>query len=140
MAVFYGVPKGKFFVIAGPADVTVRGGEHPMIVDDLADFTDNAPAITALEPNTAESGSEDVVMAVTGTGFTDKSVIVFGSNDEPTTLTAEGTLTTGVKPSLFAPAAVPVTVRNGPARSGSLDFTFTEPVEAGATKRGKAHA
>jgi hypothetical protein len=55
-------------------------------------------------------------------------VIRFGSQDEPTTLVSETEVTTGVKPSLFAPAVVPVMVHNGPIRTDPIDFTFTEPV------------
>jgi hypothetical protein len=130
MSVFYGVPSGKTFVISGPADVTVKGGEYPMVVDDLAEFSANAPSITSLDPATAESGAADLTLTVNGDNFNGDSVIVFGDFDEPTTLMADGSLTTGLKPSLFAPATVPVRVRNGPARSPVSDFTFTEPVRA----------
>ena len=139
MAVFYGVPAGKKLVIAGPADITVRGGEVPLMVDDLEEAQTLAPTIATLDPATAVSGAEDVVMKVTGTNFTKESTIVFGEYDEPTTLNDDGTLSTGVKPSLFAPATVPVKVRNGPLGSNSLDFTFTDP-GAGATRKRTSHA
>jgi IPT/TIG domain len=132
MAVFYGVPAGKTMMISGPADVTVRGGETPLIVDDAADVEQAAPAVSALDPSTAETGAADLLLTISGTNFSESSVIVFGNNDEPTTLTPDGTVTTMVKPSLFAPAAVPVTVRNGPARSQPMDFTFTDPAKTNA--------
>jgi hypothetical protein len=134
MGVHYEVPAGKNLVISGPANVTVKGGEVPAIVEDAAELQASAPSISALDPDTAESGAADIDLVITGTGFTPSSVIVFGANDEPTTLSDDGTtVSTGVRPSLFAPAVVPVTVRNGPARSAPLDFTFVDPGGAAAT-------
>jgi IPT/TIG domain len=127
MAVFYGVPAGKTLAVAGPADVTIKGGETPIIVDDITEFADAAPTLSAIDPTSAESGTADILLTLTGDKFDQNSVIIFGEHDEPTTLTTEGTLTTMVKPSLFAPATVPVSVRNGPVHSDSIDFTFSEP-------------
>jgi hypothetical protein len=86
------------------------------------------PVLSSLSPDTAVSGDPDFVLSCTGTGFTPRTVIRFGSQDEPTTLVSETEVTTGVKPSLFAPAVVPVMVHNGPIRTDPIDFTFTEPV------------
>jgi len=130
MAVHYDVPIGKTLVISGPANVSIKGGEAPMVVDDAAELQAASPQITALSPNTVESGADDIVMTVTGTGFDATSTIVFADLDEPTTLHDDGTLSTGVKPSLFAPATVKVAVRNGPARSTPTDFVFTDPLAA----------
>jgi IPT/TIG domain-containing protein len=127
MAVFYGVPAGKTLAVAGPADVTIKGGETPVIVDSLEEFTAAAPAVSSIEPTTAETGAADLTLTVTGDKFDQNSVIIFGEFDERTTLTPEGTLTTIVKPGLFAASTVPVHVRNGPSHSNSVDFTFTEP-------------
>jgi hypothetical protein len=137
MAVHYEVPAGQTMMIAGPANVTVKGGEMPLIVDTLQEAIDAAPTVTALTPDSAESGGADFELVVEGTGFTNQSVIIFGVNDEPTTLREDGTLTTGVKPSLFAPAVVPVSVRNGPAHSNAVDFTFLDPAVATAAKKRK---
>ena len=87
------------------------------------------PTISGLEPAEAVSGDPDFTLVVSGTNFFAGSVIVFGTQDEPTTFDEEaGTLSTGVKPSLFAPATVPVKIRNGPLVSDSSDFVFTGPV------------
>jgi hypothetical protein len=86
------------------------------------------PTLASLNPAMAVSGDPDFVMSCIGTGFTAGSVIRFGDFDEPTTLVSDTEITTGVKPSLFAPAVVPVLVRNGPIYTAPLDFTFTEPV------------
>lgn len=132
MAVFYGVPSGKTLIVAGPADVSIKGGEMPMIVDDVSEYQDAAPTLTSIDPTEVEAGSADITLTLSGDKFDGNSVIIFGAHDEPTTLTPDGTLTTIVKPSLFAPATVPVSVRNGPAHSDSIDFTFTDP---GTTSR-----
>lgn len=136
MAVHYEVPAGQTLAVAGPANVTIKGGEMPVISGSMAEVDAIKPVVTSLTPDSAESGSPDLTLVIAGTNFTPQSVIVFGTLDEPTTLTPAGELTTGVKPSLFAPAAVPVSVRNGPLRSDPLDFTFTEPGGAtGASRR-----
>jgi hypothetical protein len=86
------------------------------------------PTLTSLSPNTAASGDPDFVLSCIGTNFVEGTVIYFGSTteqDEPTTLVSDTEVTTGVKPSLFAPAVVPVTVRTGKFLSDPVDFTFT---------------
>jgi hypothetical protein len=88
------------------------------------------PVITGISPNTAEIGSADIEMTVSGTGFTSTSVITFIGLDEPTDFFSETSLGTGVKPSLFVSAQLcPVTVRNGDVHSNSVDFEFTAPLE-----------
>ena len=72
------------------------------------------PTITALEPATCAIGSDDFNLHVTGEGFGPESIIYFAGHDEPTTLNEDGTLSTGVKPSLWgAPCTVQCYVRNG---------------------------
>jgi hypothetical protein len=85
------------------------------------------PVLSALTPDTAVSGDPDFELSCDGTDFTADCVIVFGSVDEPTTFVSDTEVTTVVKPSLFAPAIVPVTVRNGANSSNPVDFTFTAP-------------
>jgi hypothetical protein len=87
-----------------------------------------APTVEALTPNTAVSGAAaDIDMVVTGTGFTEASVITFNGLDEPTTFISDTEVSTGVKPSLFVvPAVCPVAVRDAGGTSNALDFTFTE--------------
>jgi len=87
-----------------------------------------APTMTldSLSPNSAVSGSEDLVLSCIGTGFTIETVMKFGDYDEPTTLVSSTEVTTIVKPSIFAPAVVPVRVRNSAMTTDPLDFTFTD--------------
>jgi hypothetical protein len=86
------------------------------------------PVLTSLEPDEAVSGEPDFTLVISGDNFFSGSVIVFGDHDEPTTFDEEaGTVSTGVKPSLFAPATVPVKVRNGSMVSDPMEFEFTAP-------------
>ena len=53
------------------------------------------------------------------------NVIHFAGHDEPSTLNVDGTLSTGVKPALWAsPVVVEVKVRNGSLTSVPLPFEF----------------
>jgi hypothetical protein len=88
------------------------------------------PVIISLSPNSAVSGDPDLEMSVNGTGFTIDSIIVFAGQDEPTDYFSPTLIGTGVKPSLFAPAVCPVTVRNPTGESNSVDFTFTDPAKS----------
>jgi hypothetical protein len=93
-----------------------------------ADVEVPVPAITSIAPDTCVTGDADFTLVVTGDNFFGDSVINFAGQDEPTTLQADGTLTTGVKPSLWAdPVTVPVIIKNGPASSAPVDFDFTAP-------------
>ena len=128
------IEAGKEMRIVGPAKVSIVAAfeEHFTIVDFVAE---NPPTITALSPDTAVSGDPDFTLSVSGENFTPQSVIHFGLHDEPTTHNADGTLSTGVKPSLFEPAVVDVSVRTGPIESEPAQFTFTAPVGT-RSKRG----
>lgn len=90
-----------------------------------------SPILTSLSPDTAVSGGSDFELSCIGTGFTDGTIIRFGPDyDEPTNIHVSGSeVKTIVKPSLFAPAVVPVCVHTGHLWSNWVDFTFTEPVE-----------
>jgi hypothetical protein len=89
------------------------------------------PTITALEPDSCAIGDPDFTLHVTGEGLSANSTIFFAGNDEPTTYNEDGTVSTGVKPSLWgAPAVVQCYVRNGTLHSNPLDFTFAAPSAA----------
>jgi len=85
------------------------------------------PTLVSLSPNTAVSGDPDFTLSCIGTDFAGGTVIVFGQNDEPTTLVSDTEVTTVVKPSLFTPAVVPVRIRDGGYNTDPVDFIFTEP-------------
>jgi hypothetical protein len=85
------------------------------------------PSITALDPDYCALGDPDFQLHVTGEGLSANSTIFFAGHDEPTTYNEDGTVSTGVKPSLWgAPVVVKVYVRNGTLHSNSLDFTFAD--------------
>jgi hypothetical protein len=92
-------------------------------------YTEPVPSIVTMEPLDAAIGDPDFTLVIGGDNITAATVINFAGHDEPTTLEADGTITTGVKPSLWAePVVVPVKVRNGGVESTAMEFTFTAPV------------
>ena len=94
------------------------------------------PTLTSIDPTSAAIGDPDLTLTVTGTNFTDSSVIVFNGGDEATTFVSDTEVTTTVKPSTAStPGDYPVTVRQGGYAAMPLQtFTFTE---AGAPARGR---
>jgi hypothetical protein len=100
---------------------------------------EDGPDITSLDPDEADAGDAvDVTMRVTGTGFTEESVITFNGLDEPTVFVSETEVTTIVKPSLFTvPAVCPVTVKNGALESDALEFEFLDPEDPPAARETK---
>jgi hypothetical protein len=85
------------------------------------------PGITSLTPDACAIGDPDFTLVIEGINFGPYSVIFFAGHDEPTTLNEDGTLSTGVKPSLWAyPVVVSCQVRNGSMYSQPFDFTFTD--------------
>lgn len=97
----------------------------------------SAPTVSSLEPNTAVAETDpDFELKVIGTGFFPGTVIYFGAGidqDEPTTWVSDTEVSTIVKPSLFFPDTVPVSVRYGPLKSEPVDFIFTAPPEKETT-------
>jgi len=88
------------------------------------------PVISALAPDACAVGDADFDLHVSGENFFADSVITFAGHDEPTTLNEDGTLSTGVKPSLWSePVVVQVTIKNGPEVSEPVDFTFADAAE-----------
>jgi hypothetical protein len=93
------------------------------------------PSITSIEPDACAIGDPDFTLDITGENFFGDSVINFAGHDEPTTFDGTDTLSTGVKPSLWAePVVVQVMIKNGPEVSAPVDFDFTA-VGAATTKR-----
>jgi hypothetical protein len=94
------------------------------------------PSITSLSPAECMVGDPDFPLIVTGDNFFADSVIHFAGHDEPTTFDADAkTLSTGIKPSLWAePVTVQVQVKNGPEISEPVDFTFA-PIARSSTRK-----
>jgi hypothetical protein len=112
----------------GPGRTTmvtpVSINEPPQLPTEMPDVE---PVISGRMPNSCVIGSPDFTLFVAGTGFYQGSVIHFAGYDEPTTVNDDGTLSTGVKPSLWQnPDVVKVQVRNGTTLlSNEVDFTFS---------------
>ena len=86
------------------------------------------PSISSLNPTETTIGAEDFTLYVSGENIFRDSVINFAGQDEPSTLNEDGTLSTIVKPSLWAdPVTVPVLIKNGPESSDPMDFEFKAP-------------
>ena len=96
------------------------------------------PSISSLSPAECATTDDDFTLDVSGENFFADSVIHFAGHDEPTTFNKEeGTLSTGIKPSLWdgqAPLTVQVIIKNGPEASDPVDFNFTD---ATSRKKGK---
>ena len=70
------------------------------------------PVLSRIEPPELPARDPvDVVVSFIGENFDENSVIHFAGHDEPTTLVSPTEVTTIVKPSLFDPATVAVTIR-----------------------------
>lgn len=95
------------------------------------------PVITGYDPYECMIGDPDFQLVITGENFFNDSVIHFAGHDEPTTFDAEAkTLSTGVKPSLWAePATVQVQIKNGPEISDPVEFAFLPIARSSTTRR-----
>jgi len=91
------------------------------------------PIIASLVPYGAVLGDPSFTMYIFGSNLFAQSVIVFAGQDEPTTLNADGTLSTGINMDVWhGPDTVQVSVRNGSKMSNELPFTFAAPTTRGA--------
>jgi hypothetical protein len=86
----------------------------------------SAPTITGMTPQQCMIGDPDFTLMIAGDNLSASTVINFASHDEPTTYNEDGTVSTGVKPSLWLePVVVPVMLRNGSVSSEAMQFTFS---------------
>lgn len=91
-------------------------------------YVEPVPTIVTMEPLEAAIGDPDFTLVIGGDNIHGSTIINFAGHDEPTTLNDDGTISTGVKPSLWAdPVVVPVKVRNGGVESQAMEFTFSAP-------------
>jgi hypothetical protein len=83
------------------------------------------PVVTLLEPAEATIGDPSFTLYVTGEQFNPGSSIFFAGYTEPTTLEADGRLSTGIDMSVWlGPDTVKVSVFNADRQSNEVDFTF----------------
>lgn len=120
-----GYPPDHLFSINEPPGSEVI---PPVDPDEGGEEGGEAPVIASLEPAQCAIGDPDFTLYVQGTGFTEESVIRFAGQDEPTTYNdVDGSLSTGVKPSLWqSPDTVQVSIKNAGQESEPVDFVFTE--------------
>ncbi len=92
------------------------------------------PTVTSLNPATAVGRTgPPLILHVIGTGFSSNCNIVFGNSVEVGVLVSPTEMTTKVIPAIFAPAVVPVYVKdNFGQQSAPVDFTFTATKESDA--------
>jgi hypothetical protein len=103
---------------------------------EVPDVVDEAPVLTALDPGTAEMQSGDITVTITGTGFTETSVLVWNDADDVADYVSPTELTTTVKTDLSTVAVdCKVEVRNGDQLSNSLTFSITEPEVKSSRKK-----
>jgi hypothetical protein len=124
------MPTNPFKSLNEPEDVSlpqrnVESINEPTPPPSPPDVDDVRPVLDFLEPGSCMIGDADFTLFVHGTNFFSSSVIHFAGHDEPSMLNVDGTLSTGVKPSLWAsPVVVEVKVRNGALTSAPLPFEF----------------
>jgi hypothetical protein len=77
------------------------------------------PAITALAPNSATSGSAGFMLTVNGSDFSSKSIVNWNGAAQTTTFVSASQLTAAIAATdIASPATVPITVTN-PGNPGS---------------------
>ena len=134
MAVHYEVRQGETLAIRGPANVTVKGGEVPLVGEVGANV--EPPVLSGIDPAGAAVTDPEFTLTATGADFEAGSRIVLGLVDATTAFVDESTLTTTINPALFLPGDVAVTVRTGPSVSAASTLTFTDVArDEGAKKR-----
>lgn len=97
----------------------------------------DALQIASLAPASAVLGDPSFTLHVLGTRFNDTTVIVFGGQEEPTTLITENNVSTGVNMAMWQgpDPAIPVYVRNAAgAVSNTLTFAMLASAAQTATK------
>jgi hypothetical protein len=119
-----------------PTRPGVLGGSinEPVKAPELPDGA-GTPVISGITPDKATIGDPSFTLFISGSNFYSASVIVFAGQDEPTTLNADGTLSTGINMDVWhGPDTVEVFIKNGPEMSNVEYFTFNEAGAARSTK------
>ncbi|MFD1873758.1 IPT/TIG domain-containing protein [Hymenobacter bucti] len=123
------VPAGA---TSGPIAMTTLGGTATSLAVFTVIVPNPAPALSSLSPSTIEAGSNDFTLALTGTGFSTGSVVLFNGAALATTYVSATQLTAQVLASAVATAgSYDVIVRNpapGGGSSAALPFGVTAPV------------
>ena len=119
----------------GPLQGSSLTGAIPAALAPPPEPGDAAPVISTIVPVSAPIQSGDVEMTVTGTGFTEETVLVWNGVDDTHTFVSETELTTIVKTDMAgAPSTCTVALRNGAALSNQVNFLLTEAQEQPETE------
>ena len=126
-----------------PSALTAAAGSYPVAVVNLApgggvsstvafSVVNPAPALTAVNPNTAVAGSADVAVTLTGSSFMTTSVVTFNGTAIATTYVDPANLTATVPATLLATAGnyavVVVNPAPGGGASNGISFSVTNAV------------
>ena len=115
---------------SGPIAVTTPGGTATSTATFTVGIT---PVITALSPNAQVAGGADLVLTITGTGFTPTSTVSFNNVSYTQTSSTATTVVVTIPASVLAVAgSFPVSVSNGSLTSNVFTFTVSNPSTAGA--------
>jgi hypothetical protein len=97
-----------------PVTFTVTAGSGP-----------SQPALTAISPNSAATGSGALTLVVSGAGFANGATVTFNGTDLATTFVSATRLTATVPASLLAQAGTAQVAVRGPAGAVTNALTFT---------------
>ena len=121
------VPESYTTYINSVDDGTTLDPDNP---DGGGGDEETAPTLTSLDPVSAPIQSGDVTVTITGSGFTESSVLVWNGTDDVSEFVAPETITTVVKTNLAAePSTCTVAVRNGAKTSNELTFELAAAAE-----------
>ena len=81
------------------------------------------PTITGIKPDSTSLGESDFLIRVTGTGFTNNTMITINRDNKPTKFEAPDTVSAVVEMHLLThPGSYPVTVKDGALESNEIDL------------------
>jgi hypothetical protein len=99
------------------SNIDKRVGEAPPVTPVL-------PTLTSISPTTAVVGTS-IPISLTGTGFTDAAVIVFGGVDQTTAWVSDTSLTATIDGTAAVAGTVQVSVRDSAGSTAELPFEYT---------------
>ena len=99
------------------------------LLEEAAGIGGEPPRLVGLDPASMNVPGPDAPLMVTGSGFTEESVVIWNGADEVTEFVSATKVRTTVKVSTVEaplPFTLPVQVRNGDKVSNTLEFIFEE--------------
>jgi hypothetical protein len=105
--------KGQVVLIRGPFVVPQWGTQNP------------TPGVTATSPNSANHGSGNLTLTVTGSNFVPGAVVLWNGNERTTTFVDTSHVSVAIPASDLAQAGTATVVVNNPGSSNSGSVSFT---------------